>query len=101
MSGLLEHLSRQPPQPQTVLAFELKLLDDLGLAPQLEQTRLSPVARELAKALTHTDWQILGTLEPRRALMLELKHFLQAFLIYHLGKIPNARDAALQTNAAQ
>src|SRR5213082_3295135 len=31
LTGLLNHLSKQPPQPQTIFVFELKLLHELGL----------------------------------------------------------------------
>src|SRR4051794_25429619 len=40
LRGFLEILPLAPPQPQTVFAFELKLLNELGLAPDLTKSEL-------------------------------------------------------------
>ncbi len=98
MLGMLDSLPAQPPRPQTVFAFELKLLDELGLAPDLDKTHLSPGAREVVRVLTEGDWALLGTLQLNERQSLELQRFLQGFLIYHLGKIPPGRDAALHAS---
>jgi DNA repair protein RecO (recombination protein O) len=95
LRGLLDALSRQAPQPRTVLAFELKLLALLGLAPDLAQTRLSPGARAVVKALTEEDWPAIARLKATAALALEVREFLHAFLTFHLGRVPRAREAAL------
>src|SRR6266404_90992 len=93
--GMLAHLPGHPPEPQTVLAFELKLLDALGLSPVLEQSKLTPGARRFAEWLTEQDWPGIGNLKPSREQILELKQFLHGFLIFHLGKIPKGRAGAL------
>jgi DNA repair protein RecO (recombination protein O) len=95
MLGLLGHLSLQPPEPQTLFAFELNLLTELGLQPNLEQTNLSPGAKQLVLALTKTDWPFLSRLKPSEAQTAELHRFLHGYLIYHLGKIPHGRNTAL------
>jgi DNA repair protein RecO (recombination protein O) len=95
MVGLLKHLPAQPPQPQTLFAFELKLLTELGLQPHPDQINLSPGAKQLVLALTKTDWPFLSRLKPSEAQTAELRRFLHGYLIYHLGKIPHGRNTAL------
>ena len=94
MSGLLRHLSNQPPRPRTVFAFELKLLRELGLEPDWADSRLSAPTRNLARTLLASDWAGLGALEATAAQAKELRQFLHGFLIYHLGKIPTGRAGA-------
>src|SRR6478736_8978265 len=62
LHGLLAHLPAQPPQPRTIYAFELKLLDELGLRPDLDDAKLSAATRQLVDALTERDWNELATL---------------------------------------
>jgi DNA repair protein RecO (recombination protein O) len=95
MLGLLANLPAQPPQPQTVFAFELKLLEELGLRPDLEQSRLNPGTKQLLKALTASDWPMTARLRPSAAQVGELRRFLGGFLAYHLGKEVRGRDSAL------
>jgi DNA repair protein RecO (recombination protein O) len=95
MLGLLRHLLDQPPQPQTVFAFELKLLTELGLAPDSAQTKLSPGTRQLVKALTASDWPVLARLKPSPGQITELRQFLHGYLEYHLGRVLKGRAGAL------
>ena len=95
MTGLLNHLPSQPPQPQTIIAFELKLVKELGLQPDLAKSRLNPGSKQLVKALSETDWLLLARLKLSLAQKTELKYFLQSFLIEHLGRAPAGREAAL------
>lgn len=95
MLGLLQHLLTQPPQPQTVFAFELKLLTELGLEPDSSQTRLSPGTRQLVKALTASEWKAVARLKLSPAQVAELRHFLHGFLEYHLGRVLKGRAGAL------
>ena len=98
MFGLLNHLPVQRPEPQTLFAFELKLLRELGLNPDLETTKLNPGTKQLAKALTENDWAHTARLKPSGPQVTELNHFLHGFLIFHLGKIPKGRNAALRSD---
>jgi DNA repair protein RecO (recombination protein O) len=95
MLGLLQHLGEEEPQPRAVFAFEFKLLAELGLKPDLEQSRLNPGTRLLAQALTEKDWSPLARLSLSDAQVAELRQFLHGFLIYHLGRIPRGRETAL------
>lgn len=95
MVGLLRHLLSQPPQPQTILAFELKLLADLGLKPDLAKSQMNPGTRQLVKALTESDWPVIARLKPSNEQLRELQQFLHGFLQYHLGSVLKGRAGAL------
>ncbi|HEX5221204.1 MAG TPA: DNA repair protein RecO [Verrucomicrobiae bacterium] len=91
MRSLLTHLPRQAPLPQTTFVFELKLLDALGLSPDLADARLTPGARQIARLLLNGDWPASSRLKLSDAQVAELRRFLHGFLIFHLGKIPKGR----------
>ncbi len=91
LCGLLAHLPKQPPQSQTIFAFELKLLSELGLKPETEKSRLTPGAKQVANALLKRDWPALARLKLSEAQTAELKQFLHGFIVFHLGKIPKGR----------
>jgi DNA repair protein RecO (recombination protein O) len=91
MRGFLDALSLAPPQPQMVFALELKLLNELGLAPDLKETKLSPGARQITLALVQSDWPALLRLKLSDAQTKELHHFLHRFLVFHLERIPKGR----------
>ena len=95
MLSLLQHLGAHGAQPQTLLAFELRLLSDLGLKPDLQQSKLNPGTKLLVQTLTEQEWDMLARLNPSTAQVAEIRRFLHGFLIYHLGRIPKGRDAAL------
>jgi DNA repair protein RecO (recombination protein O) len=99
MTGLLSHLPAQPPLPQTLFAFELKLLDELGLRPDLAAPRHHPGTRQLLQALLEGDWPMAARLKPSAAQLAEMRQFLHGHLIYHLGKEPKGRTAALSACA--
>ena len=94
----LVQLTTAAPTPRTVFAFELKLLEELGQSPDLQDSHLSAGARHLAKALTHGDWEMIRRVKLSDAQTRELRQFLHGFMIYHLERIPPSRTAAL--NAA-
>jgi DNA repair protein RecO (recombination protein O) len=95
VTGLLRHILTQPPQATTIFAFELKLLTELGLKPDLDKSNLNPGTRQLVKALTEQNWPVVARLKPTAAQAAELGRFLHGFLIYHLGRIPKGRDTAV------
>ena len=95
MTELLDHLPKQPPQPQTIFAFELKLLHELGLKPDLAKSKLTPGAKRIVNALLASDWSAVSRLKLSEAQVTELRQFLHGFLIFHLGRIPKGRMRAL------
>jgi DNA repair protein RecO (recombination protein O) len=94
-AGLLEHLPQQLPKPRTVFAFELKLLRELGLEPDVSEAKMAAGTEELLTALLESDWPQLSELRPTAAQARAVQQFLHGFLIYHLGKLPKGRQAAL------
>ncbi len=95
LKGLLEHLPQQPAQAQTVLAFEARLLEELGLRPEPSQGHLTPGAQRLLSLLGQRDWDWLRHLKMAPAQVAECNGFLNHFLLYHLGKVPAGRATAL------
>ena len=88
---LLAHLSGQAQQPRTIFAFELKLLSELGLRPDLAKSRLTPGAKRIVNALSTGEWPAVARLKLSEAQATELRQFLHGFLIFHLGRIPKGR----------
>lgn len=95
LNGVLDYLPAQPPQARTVISFEIKLLEELGLGPDVSSVNLKPETRELLQALAENPWSELPQLNPSRNQVMELNQFLRGFLIYHLGKIPSGREIAI------
>ena len=93
--GFLQWLCDHEPKAQNVLALELKLLRELGLMPELGETRLTPGAKKIARALVETGWADSARLVPSPAQIHELQQWLHGFLISQLGRLPRGRAAAL------
>jgi len=92
---LLAEVTRGMTEPRTVLAFEAKLLVQLGQQPNVTESSLSPGSRQIYARLESEDWPALERLKLSAAQEVELRQFLHGFLIYHLGKIPKGRGEAL------
>ena len=88
-AAFLDALTRRPANPITVMAFEVKMLAELGLGPQEGKTAA------VTERLTLMEWKAIGELTLAETELRELRQFLHGFLIYHLGKIPPNRAAAL------
>jgi DNA repair protein RecO (recombination protein O) len=95
MNGFLGCLCGQKSAPQIVFAFELKLLHELGLKPDLGETKLTPGAKQIVRALMQNDWPSSSRLKATPAQTGELLQFLQDFLTFHLGCLPKGRITAL------
>jgi DNA repair protein RecO (recombination protein O) len=96
MTGFLGQLTQVPPLACSLPAFELKLLAEQGLSPNLAESKLSGGARQIIRKLTDLDWPALSSLKLSEHQTREIERFLHGFLIFHLGKLPRARDAALE-----
>lgn len=83
------------PAPHRLLAFELKLLADLGFQPDLAGSRLSPGTQKIGQALTDLPFTELGRIHLTPAQLAELARFLGGFITYHLGRVPTGRTEAL------
>ena len=100
-SQFLSELSRHPPQPQTIFAFEMKLLNELGLRPNLADAALTPGSRQILDKFIKLDWPSIFRLRLSPAQLPEIGQFLHQFLVYHAGKVPKGRSSALGEFHAQ
>jgi len=87
---LLSFLRSHPAQPEAIAAFELKLLDELGLRPDLGSSKMQPGTKRLITGLIESDWPMVGRLKLTAAQQNEIRQFLHGFLIYHFGRLPRA-----------
>lgn len=94
-SEWVQHLATAQPAAQLVFWLEMKLLHELGLAPDLESVRLSPGAKAILQQLASLDLTSATRCLPSHAQVTELRLFLHGYLIYHLGKLPHGRASAL------
>jgi len=78
-----------------LLAFELKILRETGLQPAWPETNLLPGTKKAAAALMDHDWPAGQRLKLTEAQTGELHRFLQGFILFHLGRLPRGRAAAL------
>lgn len=91
LAGFLGQLPRHPPLSHSVSAFEIKLLNELGLQPDLENEKLKPDLKQILRAMLVSDWPALAHLKLSQPQVVALRHYLHGFLIYHLGKVPLTR----------
>ena len=93
--GFLESVGAHPTLPQTVFAFELKLLHELGMEPAVATSHLTPGAGRLATTLQTRDWPDIARLKFSASQNDEVGRWLHGFLMFHLGKLPRGRAAAI------
>ncbi|HXC37016.1 MAG TPA: DNA repair protein RecO [Candidatus Acidoferrales bacterium] len=91
----LESLCVHESSPQLVLAFELKMLVELGLEPDWKESKLEPGTRKIVEAMSQRDFASIFGVKPADKQINELRQFLHGFIIFHLGKIPAGRAGAL------
>jgi DNA repair protein RecO (recombination protein O) len=91
----LETLCLREPSAQQVFAFELKMLRELGLAPNWDKTSLTAGTKKIANALLQRNFTTSFGLKLADTQINELRKFLHGFLIFHLGKAPRGRAQAL------
>lgn len=91
----IAHVPQQPAKPRSIYAFELKLLRELGLEPDAEETNLPAATQELLRALTETPFSGLASLKADARQAAAVRQFLHGFLIFHLGKLPKNRASVV------
>jgi DNA repair protein RecO (recombination protein O) len=92
---VLESLPRSAPQPLTVYAFEMKLLAELGLTPDLGHSSLTAGARQILNSVDSLEWTMIFRVRISQAQSDELDRFLRTFLVYQFGKLALARPGAI------
>jgi DNA repair protein RecO (recombination protein O) len=95
LQQFLKRLCEHKSSGQIIFSLELKLLRELGLEPNWAQTDLAAGTKKIAAALSEKDFSAAGNLKLTKAQIAELRQFLHGFLIFHLGKLPRGRAAAL------
>jgi DNA repair protein RecO (recombination protein O) len=95
LQQFLEQLCEQKFPAQMIFSFELKLLHELGLFPDLEKVKLTAGAKKIVRLFLRGDWRTCLRLKLTNAQFTELRQFLHGFLIFHLGRLPRGRAAAL------
>lgn len=93
----LGFLESHPPRPHTVFAFEFRLLECLGLEPDIDGSSLTEGSKAIARRLREPGWETLSGLQLNPVQKAELDRFFQAYLLMHLDRIPSARLAALKS----
>lgn len=95
LARFLDWLCKHAPEPQSIFALELKLLRELGMEPDLATTSLTAGTRKIVVALQEADWAVAARLKLSGAQVAEVRHWLHGFLIFHLGRLPRGRAAAV------
>ncbi|MBW8865634.1 MAG: DNA repair protein RecO [Verrucomicrobia bacterium] len=91
--GFLALLCRQPALPQDIFTLELKLLQQLGLEPDLAEARLATGTKKVVQTLLENDYG--SRLKLSEAQIDEVRQWLQHFLALHLGRVPRGRTSAV------
>lgn len=91
----LRRLCKQKSSGQIIFAFELKLLRELGLEPDWAQANLTAGTKKITTILSQKEFAAGDNLKLTKSQIAELRQFLHGFLIFHLGKLPRGRAAAL------
>lgn len=92
----LSSLPRQPPQALAVYAFEIKLLHELGLTPDLAKSPLSPGAKAALSRIADADWAKLSDFTLPQDEDAAINRFLRGCITFHFGKISSERPDARQ-----
>lgn len=93
--NFLRHLNQSTPRSLSIFAFEMKILRELGLEPDIYDSKHSEGSRTLLRKLTDEDWPVVSQLAASDSQLREVQHFLHGFLVYHLGKTPAGRSEAV------
>jgi DNA repair protein RecO (recombination protein O) len=91
----LGFLETRPVQALTVFTLELKLLEDLGLAPPLDLSPLTAGSKAVLRRLLELDWPELDRLKVAPAQLVEIGSYLKGFITQNLEGLPRGREAAL------
>ena len=81
----LEALCAHELSSQLPLAFELKMLVELGLGPDWSEAKLAPGTIKIAEALLQRDFASILSVKPATSQISELRRFLHGFIAFHVG----------------
>jgi DNA repair protein RecO (recombination protein O) len=83
----------------TLITFEIKLLQLIGLSPDDQNTpELSAGSRQILQRCGEFSWAQIRNLKAAPPQLNELNNFLKKFLLFHLEKVPGTRESAWQSS---
>ena len=94
-SDLIKHLNYTPPEKILVHALEIKILNQLGLAPAADGGRLHKDTSQLIHKLGYLNWEDIPKLKPSHNQFSKVSLFLESHITQHLNSIPKGRALAL------
>lgn len=95
LTDLVRVLDDQPAALQFPVAFEIRLLADAGLLPDLNRTRLSAGSRQIIGAWGRFPLSEAVRFQPTAVQWDEIRSFLGDLVLQHCGRVPVGREAAL------
>lgn len=92
IASLLDYLESNPTRPALTYALEIKLLNELGLAPPMNEVQLNGDSIRLMEQLAVLNWETITSLKPTRGQAEATGRYLGCFIERHLEGIPKGRD---------
>jgi DNA repair protein RecO (recombination protein O) len=93
--SFIDAVAADPGNPLLALAFELRLLDQLGLSPIPDAGPMQSPTHKIARVLLEEPWASLGQVRPTPVQERELWLMNARVLLAHLGRLPDGRNLAL------
>ena len=78
-----------------LFAVEIQLLNELGLAPNWDETVLGADCRAILQRISDLNGAKWGKLRLSSNQDGEIRQFLDRFITFHLGRVPSGRNEAL------
>ena len=94
LAGALKILPERAPRCLTVYAFEMKLLLELGVQPDLANCPLRSASKAVLGQISSADWRAISQVTLDSDADAEIGRFLHRHMVYHLHKVPAGRSAA-------
>ena len=94
-STLLNYLDKHSPDPVLVFALEIKMLNELGIAPSTTGVGLPKYTSNLIKQLGCLTWNNISELKLNRNQVMAITGILENHITQNLYSIPKARASAL------
>ena len=94
-STLLNYLDKHAPDPVLVFALEIKILNELGIAPPTTDVGLPDYTSNLIEQLGCLNWNDISKLKLNRKQVMSITGFLENHIAQNLHSIPKARASAL------
>jgi len=94
----LDKLCAEKPSIQITFSFELKMLRELGLEPDWQESSLTAGSKKIVTLLLDRNLSAVKNLKMTSAQLEEIQRFLHGFMVFHLGRLPRGRDSLLKSH---